>query len=618
MRREDMYRPNVPMSGGDYISTSSTFGLSSPSMTTSSIYYIMSVAKLAGAAAVGTLTGEQLSTLKSTIEGQITNDELAIAANTISVAKITRDITISGGFQDQFSTADYYYQSTLNAYNRISSLISTDNGNRIADLSSLSSYTRMSTQYTSTLVSYEAEYTRIISTLSSEMSTINFYEQIYQTNLLNINSNAINYSTAVLNLSSVKSVLQEDLSSLSIPNQNPAIIASLSTQYANNLINYNNISSNIQSYILSSAVYNSKVQSAMEYLKSVVDISTFQMISTNSYASTIAYFSSLGSASESTIQTITSRISSLNSEISVLTTSKETMQRALTDQMATIGANSFEFYNDLSGALNSECDEYSYGIQEYNAQIGYIAASLGIAVNANSIQISGLNFQILDPSTSTADKTRYQSTTQACSNDNSQMISIINAINVLDVKFTQILNFMAIEKDKKNQFIKARQNIFNTYELPAINYNQSQLDSIQTAYINAFGVLNNIISAINIQISNRTTMLAAINTIVDPLRTGINYYFQTYLNIAADQLPDMLTRMLDSKGNPLGGIVMLTESYNPESNSVYALIPPINFTPGSTTLIQTKQVVVQPTPPSMRGPVMSETFSATRISTTST
>ena len=579
-----MYRPNrgfnrntQAMDGGAYISTINTSSLINPDISLSSLYYIMSIANITSMQALTTLTSAQLQTLSDAIDTQIEADNRKIAENTLAIAELNNQINKPGGLQAIYDDANTQYNSKLVIYNYNSTLIAADQIEKAKDLSTLTGLYTISTSYISILANYQKQYDEIVSTLAQNASTVDFYEKKYQSGLLDISTNATLYSTSVYNQSTISTTVSDDLVALNQPGLLPLQLSSISTNYVYDLDTYNQISVQTVNYLISDSILKADLMNSFYSISTLLAISSFSMINANSYKSTMDYYESMESMNDSSIKQYTSEIEDITKQISDINAQNTLMMSALQAEIQTTLSAGANFYAYLQQGLDSECNEYLYGIQEYNAQIGFITASLGVAINANAVAIDNIIFTLIDPTISAASRTANNLQKTTLSNDNLAMNSIINTINSLDAQFSLIISYITAEKIQKETFIQNRYSIFTNFETVALNYSQSQLDAMQSSYYEAFTNLNQTVTSINANILNRTTVLGQINAIVDLQRPLINQYFAQYLFTTDDQLPNNLTRVLDDSGNALGGNIMPQESYNTASNSVYALIPPISF-----------------------------------------
>ena len=579
-----MYRPNrgfnrntQAMDGGAYISTINTSSLINPDISLSSLYYIMSIANITSMQALTTLTSAQLQTLSDAIDTQIEADNRKIAENTLAIAELNNQINKPGGLQAIYDDANTQYNSKLVIYNYNSTLIAADQIEKAKDLSTLTGLYTISTSYISILANYQKQYDEIVSTLAQNASTVDFYEKKYQSGLLDISTNATLYSTSVYNQSTISTTVNDDLVALNQPGLLPLQLSSISTNYVYDLDTYNQISVQTVNYLISDSILKADLMNSFYSISTLLAISSFSMINANSYKSTMDYYESMESMNDSSIKQYTSEIEDITKQISDINAQNTLMMSALQAEIQTTLSAGANFYAYLQQGLDSECNEYLYGIQEYNAQIGFITASLGVAINANAVAIDNIIFTLIDPTISAASRTANNLQKTTLSNDNLAMNSIINTINSLDAQFSLIISYITAEKIQKETFIQNRYSIFTNFETVALNYSQSQLDAMQSSYYEAFTNLNQTVTSINANILNRTTVLGQINAIVDLQRPLINQYFAQYLFTTDDQLPNNLTRVLDDSGNALGGNIMPQESYNTASNSVYALIPPISF-----------------------------------------
>jgi hypothetical protein len=555
----------------------------------SSVQYIMSTAQLTSMEAISSITTEQLSSLIAMVDSQIASDYSSISVIESTIRSTQTEIDRPNGLSDQYTSAREAYSTALQLYTTQSTIAARDMSKYIIDVSTLSTLYIQSTLYASTLKSYQNEYRAVLSSLQENASTVQMYERQYRGVLSSISSNNILYIQASSSLSTISSIVYSDLVALNNPT-NIAIRPQLSTTYITDLFTYNEVSTTVNKYIISDLTLKSNVSTIYSYLYSTLQISSFDLLSSDSYYSTIQYYSSLEQITVSTINYYNRQVSSLMSDIRYLSTQQLADYASLESQIVEIETQQATYYNYLKQALQAECDEYVYGIQQYNSQVGYIIASLGIIVNNIASLNDTISIQSLDPNISPSAQTFNQTQRQRYTRDTSNIMSIINTLNILDLKFGNIITYIGSERRYKEEFIDKRQSILTTYEIPALRImKQAELDAIRANYIAEFKNLNDIVVNINNQILGRSTLLSEINNAISPFKSSINQYFTTYLTISADQLPDVLTQVLDDTPPlpnpptlppPLGGIAIPLEPIDPSSNSMYAFIPPINFNPG--------------------------------------
>ena len=591
-----MYTPRSPyfpkrkipeQRGGDYISTISSVTdiqnttytdpstLSTTDITLSSLIYIMQVANITSLDALTTLTSNQISTLTGAIDMQISADQSQIASAQMSIAQYTSLINGPNGLQAQYDLANQQYLSSVSAYNATSTLLLQDQANYANDISTLSSLYTLSTMYVSSINIYQQQYNSLVQSLQANSTTFSYYETDYQASISNLNSNGVLWSTSLVNFSTISSIVAVDLG----PPLNQQA-------YVNDLSTLNNISTNISNYANLDGVFKANIVSSYNNISSLLGPSSFVLFESNTLLSTISYYQGMDAATQSAINSIQTDITSIVNQISDLTASNIVVLSGIGAEIYNTTQAGNNFYTLYGQALDAECDEYLYGIQQLNSQIGYITASLGIARNANAVKIDNYTFTILqNPSDNVTPGLK-----SALIADNDIIYRIIQQINSLDAQFSQIISYIGLEKTARETFIGQRQNIFLNYEVLALGMNTSQISAVQSAYFSDFSDLNATIDSINNYVSQRTTILGGIqNTFNNPLngttgqpvRALINQYFSLYLNTTDDQLPDNILYLYDDSGNPLGGSVIAKE-YNPPStvlptNGTYAFIPPIVF-----------------------------------------
>jgi hypothetical protein len=581
-----MYRPRglsrrQSTEGGAYISTIQPSSLTTSDITLSTLYYIMSIANITSINALTTLTTAQLDALRRGIDEQIALDVDIIAANRSTIAGISVEISAPGGLLGQYNTANELYLSSLTGYNLTSTAIAEALSRFRADQSTLSSLYNVSTSYTSTIKSYELEYSTIVVSLQRYASSVYEYEKRYQSDLLELSTNTILYNAASNNLSTISSIVSYDYSTLYNLSLTPQQRSSMSSTYSYDLGLYNQISSQVRNYLIREGVIKGDIANTYYAISSILNISSFLMMEQTSYTSTIAYYQSLDDTTESHIKLYSDEISTLTTQISSIQNTNRIILGSIDSEIQTIRTDGAQFFSLYQEALHAECDEYLYGIQEFNSQVGYITASLGIAINANAVAIDNYTFTLIDPNISQSLRSITISNKNTLLNDNGRMNNIIASINSLDSTFATIISYITDEKAQKQTFINKRKTIFNNYEVPAIGYSQSQINAIKTEYLAAFADLNNTITTINSDIAQRRNYLQQIQAVMDPLRTQINYFFRTYLGTSDDQVPNALTRVLSNDGvTPLGGSVLIPEYTPPDTfsrNAPYSFIEPITF-----------------------------------------
>jgi len=585
-----MYRPNrqfnrtnEAMYGGDYISTISTSTLTTPDISLSSLYYIMSVANITSIDTLTTLTAQQLEQLSLGIDEQIRIDQIRIGENLSTIAGIGTQITTpQTGLLDTFNRLDDQYQSSLVAYELTSTSIAETNARYNRDRSTLSSLYLISTFYTSSITSYESQYSTIVSSLKEYASTVYKHEQDYQESLLRLSANKILCGIESINLSTISSSLSINRANLLNPNQTPQALSSISSIYSDDLGIYNQISTQVINCAISTALIENDIKASYYAISSILQISSFLMLDMSSYSRTIEYYEELDEAAEADIARYSRDISTITSQICTLQGTNTIILNGVQSEIGAVNSQGTQFYSLYKQGLEAECDEYIYGIQEFNSQVGYITASLGIAINANSVEIDICTFRMVDPSLSSSERNTASERRSDLTGDNWAMNEIIGKINSLDGQFASIIQYVSNEKTDRRIFIDKRKQIFTTYEVPALGYSQSQLLSIQADYFREFVDLNDIITGINSDIQNRDRILRQIQDVIDPIKGQINSYFQKYLHITNDQLPNSLTRVLADDGvTPLGGSIINKEYTPPNTilatNANYSFIPPIVF-----------------------------------------
>lgn len=580
--KRDMFRPirNIPtnMEGGAYISTPRI--PSTPSdISLSSLQYIMSRANLTSLDAIATLTAAQLQSLTSAIDEQIRADESSIAANVASIATLSESIGRANGLNDQYNQALSDFNIATGEYNRISSLIIADNQKRQRDTSTLMILYNTSTSYTSSISSYTNQYNILMRQLQQNASTVDIYQKKYEEQIQALSVNKILLNTTQTNFLSISSSVVDcniRLANLSNP---PSIRSSIFTSCRIDTSTMQSISTDIQTYKGLDKSIQNEMFSTFNVLASLINISSLKFIETSSYSNLIDYYRGLENTTTSTINTITADIANYQAEIDRINNINISSQTQFDREVNALRTASVQFYDYLNNALLSECDEFMYGVQEYSSQIGFITASLGIAINANAIKIDEYIFKLLDTDITAANRTLYTSEKSTLETDNTAINGIISDINSLDLQFSNIIQKVNDEKSFKNAFILKRKSIFDTYELPALSMTPLERVAIKTSYEQSFTEMNAIITSINSCISDRTTILATINAIIDAKKVSINRFFRTYLSTNEDQLPNNLTRILDANGDRFGGTSIANQSFSLTSpESQYEMVRPIEFT----------------------------------------
>jgi len=573
-----MYKPSylpTRQSGGDYVSTLST--ISTPDITLSSLQYIMQQANITSLDALTSLTKYQISSLAVAVDRQIQEDQTQIALNQASIAQITAMINGPNGLQAKFDLADQQYQSSFTAYNLISTLVLQDQAKYASDISTLRNLYSLSTSYVSSINSYQGQYDSLLSSLQVNASSFTLYQKDYQASLQNLNRNSVNYSSALVNLSTISSVLYND--SIQVPVNLPV--------YTNDFSTFNNISTQVVNYNISDAIFKASIVSSYNNISTILGPSSFVMFEAGTLLSTIEYYQGMDTVTDSTISSLQQDVSRLSLEISSLTNSNSILLGSMRSEIASVLATGRQFYNLYTQGTNAECDEYLYGIQELNSQLGYITASLGIARNANLVAIDNYTFTILSNPTDTI----TPGLKSALSVDNNIIYQLMQFINSLDAPLANIIKYIETEKTERNNFIQKRKDIFTNFDAPALGWTPQEIADNQARYFEAFVDLNRTIDTINQCVSRRGTIIQGIQTSINNPITGqsstvhqlINHYFQLYLGSNGDeQLPDNLLLLLDDYGNPLGGSLIVKE-YNPPNTSLtsigvdYIFIPSIAF-----------------------------------------
>jgi hypothetical protein len=579
-----MFRPirNIPtnMEGGAYISSLKI--PSTPSdISISSLQFIMAKANLTSLDAIATLTTAQLQNLTSAIDEQIRADESLIASNTSRITSLSNDINRAGGLTDQYNDALDEFNIATQEYHRISSLIIGDNKLRDDNNSTLRNLYSISTAYTSSISSYTSQYNILMQQLQINASTVDIYQKIYEGRIQALSVNKILLDTSQTNYLSISSTVHACNISLENLSVAPSIRSTISTSCGTDQTKMYNISTDVQTYKGLDRSIQNELYSTFNILASYINISSLRYIEASSYSNLIGYYRGLENTTTSTINTILSDIAAYEAEIARINQINISSQTQFDREVRALKNASIQFYGYLKGALQSECDEFTYGVQEYSAQIGFITASLGIAINANAIKIDENIYKLLDTSITSANRTTFMNEKSELETDNTGMNGIISDINTLDLQFSNIVQKVNEEKSYKNEFIIKREGIFNTYEVPALSMTPAERLTIKTNYRQAFTELNAIVTSINSRIGDRTRILGDINTIVDAKKTSINNYFRKFFNITEDQLPNNLTRILDANGENFGGTSIPNQSWDlndigsPESQ--YEMVRPIDF-----------------------------------------
>jgi hypothetical protein len=378
--------------------------------------------------------------------------------------------------------------------------------------------------------------------------------------------------------STISSMVYNDLAQIPVNQQ----------VYANDISTFNNISAQIVNYEISDELFRSNIVSSYNNISSLLGPSTFVMIQTGNLLSTIKYYRGMDAVTAYTISSLKTDISGIYYQISDLTASNEVVLNSMQGEILSVKTTGGEFYTLYGQGLDAECDEYLYAIKELNSQIGYITACLGIARNANAVQIDEYIFTILSNPNDTA-TIGYKDTLVA---HNIKISNIIQTINSLDLQFNSIMTYIGTEKTQRKNFIEKRQTILIDFEAPALGWTPIQIANSRVNYFAAFADLNITINTVNDCVRERGIILQGIQTTLNnplPGTTGdsvhnlINTYFQLYLGSnGADQLPDNLLMVKDDDGALLGGSFIIKE-YNPPNTVLtvtgvdYAFIPPIVF-----------------------------------------
>ena len=569
-----MYTPRLGKQAGG--ATTETIPTSDISVST--LQYIMQVANITSLDALTTLSQSQISSLSAVIDERIAEDNAQIALTQLSIAQITAMINGPNGLQAQYDLADQQYISSLTAYNLRSTILENNKSRYARDVSTLRSLYSQSTFYISSINFYQEQYDRLLSSLQVNASLYSLYEKDYQASLQNLQANSALYSGALVNFSTISTLVQTDLAQIPVNQQ----------MYANDLSTFNNISTQIVKYRISDTTFKESMLSSYNNISTLLGPSSFAMFEAGTLFSTIAYYQSMDTLTDSKIEAMQSDIDSLRYQISDLTASNTGILGSMAGEIASVTTTGGQFYTLYGQGLDAECDEYLFAVQELNSQLGYITASLGIARNANFVAIDQYTMTILSYPRDTV----TPGIKSALVADNDIIYQVIQQINSLDAQFNHIIAEISAEKIARKTFISKRRNILINYEAQALGWTPQQIADNQADYFVAFSDLNITIDTINQNVSRRTTLLRAVQTILSntlPGGTGqsirdlINYYFQIYLGSnGANQLPDNLLYLTDDDGALLGGSVIVKE-YNPPNTILsvmgidYAFIPPIVF-----------------------------------------
>lgn len=579
-----MYRPRrenlTQMKGGDYISS-----LSMPSTLTdisvSTLQYIMNKAQLTSIDAITSLTEIQLSTLTKSIDDQIREDEDAIAANQSTITALSARINDDGGLEDQYNAALSTFNGLTSRYNVTSTANAQKASSQSKDASTLTSLYALSTFYISSISSYQYQYDILLANLQKNASTIDIYGNNYIQQLKLRSVNTVYLESSMINYKTFSSIVASCLSSLNNVNNTPEQNNTISTSCSRDNNTLKSISTDVVTYRISESILSTSVYQTYSTIASMINISSLKFIEVNSYSTLLNYYLGEESTTQRTISSLEADIKRYRDEISTIDGTNLTNSGSLNTEISALTAQAPDFYNFLQNALDNECNEYVYGIQEYNAQLGWITASLQIAINNNSIEADNRIIQLIDNSLGHTEtyKAQLRQERQDYETDNQAIYNIISQINVLDSLFNDILSFTGSEKSLKGSFVQKRKNIFDMYEFPALTMTLDERNNIKSSYYDKFTDINATIFSINDKIRRRKDKLRDINAIIDPLKASINTYFRKYLGLGstADVLPNNLTRVLDINEVQFGGDIMPNESYNPTSNSEYTIIPPIDF-----------------------------------------
>ena len=164
--------------GGDYISSVMINQLNLSSTSTisySSLLYILSSAHLSSLADVGSLTQAQLADLAKSVQAQIDADNSQISINNLSIGTLLHQINDPGGLQDQYNAANSKYLSDMSSYQSTSTAIVGATNLLSSQQLYYSTLMISSALLTSSLISYQYQYSTALSTLNTDQQLLDAF-----------------------------------------------------------------------------------------------------------------------------------------------------------------------------------------------------------------------------------------------------------------------------------------------------------------------------------------------------------------------------------------------------------------------------------------------------------
>ena len=578
--------------GGAYIARIDQSTLDTPDISLCTLQFIMQQANLGTADGITSLSMGQLSTYVLVLQSQIASDQAQIAANKYDIANL--NMSINYLYQPAADLAYQQYSSSLSTYIKQSNLIAWETTRYNNDRSTLRALQGISTAYASTLAQYTDEFNDLSTQLAHDDATIARYEAQYRAQMQSASTNSALYALTRAQMDAVSEVIRGEVIVLNTPNVDPYTYNVTLSSFNYNTAIYINFSTLIQNYLYSTLYFQQMYASTFQYLSAMLGIHDINTLGAHDYQALIDDAKQKEDAAQGAIETLEGQITGLQTEINTLNGTNTTNYQILSDQISTLQRNADSYYSQLITEASNLCDEYKYGILEYNAQLHFITSALGIAVNLNADKIDGITFNKITGVNSdvlASQKLAYQS-------DNTDILGIINTLNNLDsyldlngkiIKaldgsvYSPDLPLANTEKAYFFSYIQARSTVCGLYEIPALTMSYASTLNIQAAYYAAFANgsnMHNAITALNVAIATRKDTLKEVNDIVDPYKSSINLYFGKYLtNVpistntdgspiytnVQDHLPHNLTRILADDGTVLGPVYIPPE-YNTNAN----------------------------------------------------
>lgn len=307
-------------------------------------------------------------------------------------------------------------------------------------------------------------------------------------------------------------------------------LSSLSTIYYNDLSTYNGIQDSISTYIYTQNLLSSFLRSTLLTLLMLSEQSTINAMSIAIYTQSYIGYSTLEGIAQSSIDGYSSIKGYTLSTMAGLDGEIGGLNGLVGSQFTELTANAETYYNNVITDLNNELDAYKYGIQEWNSFIGYIASELLIQKLNLYTAIDSITFRLQTNITS-EQQALLVSQRNSYGTLQTNIQSIIDTLNVLDVRFANILTEIEDERTDKTSFVNTR-SILTAHEINVFK-NPSQYSVVQEQYIYQMANLNTRVNSINSHILQRNQMITALYEIINPQLTIIEG-----LNILSYTLPD--------------------------------------------------------------------------------